>query len=112
MDSLERMLGMLARLGVVQAKDLAREMGVSQPTVSRLLGAAGDRVCRMGQTRATRYARTRTLPGLGTRLPLYRVRETGKVELFGTLHLLDRGLHWLSAPDGTGTLFEGLPPFA
>ncbi|HYO51366.1 type II toxin-antitoxin system HipA family toxin YjjJ [Archangium sp.] len=112
MDSLERMLGTLARLGVAQAKDLARELGVSQPTVSRLLGAAGDRVCRMGQTRATRYARTRTLPGLGTRLPLYRVLETGKVEPFRALHLLDRGLHWLSTPDGTGTLFEGLPPFA
>ncbi|WNG43085.1 type II toxin-antitoxin system HipA family toxin YjjJ [Archangium minus] len=112
MDSLERMLGTLARLGVAQAKDLARELGVSQPTVSRLLGAAGDRVCRMGQTRATRYARTRVLPGLGTRLPLFRVRETGKVEPFGTLHLLDGGRHWLSAPDGTGTLFEGLPPFA
>jgi DNA-binding transcriptional ArsR family regulator len=66
MDALERMLGTLARLGEAQAKDLARELGVSQPTVSRLIGAAGDRVCRMRQTRATRYARTRTLPGLGT----------------------------------------------
>lgn len=112
MDALERMLGTLARLGEAQAKDLARELGVSQPTVSRLIGAAGDRVCRMGQTRATRYARTRTLPGLGTRLPIYWVRETGKVEPFGSLHLLEGGRHWLSAPDGTGTLFEGLPPFA
>jgi DNA-binding transcriptional ArsR family regulator len=112
MDALERMLGTLARLGEAQAKDLARELGVSQPTVSRLIGAAGDRVCRMGQARTTRYARTRTLPGLGTRLPLYRVSEAGKVEPFGVLHLLEGGRHWLSASDGTGTLFEGLPPFA
>jgi hypothetical protein len=111
MDSLERMLGVLARLGVAQAKDLARELGVSQPTVSRLIGAAGDRVCRMGQTRATRYARTRTLPGLGTRLPLYRIGETGKVESVGVLHLLAGGRHWLGTLEGTGTLFEGLPPF-
>ena len=112
MDALERMLGTLARLGEAQAKDLARELGVSQPTVSRLIEAAGDRVCRMGQARATRYARTRTLPGLGTRLPLYRVSEAGKVEPFGALHLLEGGRHWLSVPGGTGTLFEGLPPFA
>ncbi|REG15431.1 serine/threonine protein kinase HipA of HipAB toxin-antitoxin module [Archangium gephyra] len=112
MDALEQMLGMLARLGEAQAKDLAQELGVSQPTVSRLIGAAGDRVCRMGQTRATRYARTRALPGIGTRLPIYRVHETGKVEPFEALHLLDGGRHWLSATDGRGTLFEGLPPFA
>ena len=91
MDALERMLGTLARMGEAQAKDLARELGVSQPTDLRLIGAAGDRVCRMGQTRATRYARTRTLPGLGTRLPLYRVNEAGRVEPFGALHLLKEG---------------------
>jgi HipA-like C-terminal domain len=112
MASLDQLLTVLARLDVAPAKDLARELGVSQPTVSRLIAAAGERVCRMGQTRATRYARTRELPGLGTRLPLYRIRESGKLEPLGELHLLAGGRHWLSAPDGTGTWFEGLPPFA
>jgi hypothetical protein len=112
MATLDQMLGTLARLGVAQAKDLARELGVSQPTVSRLLEVAGDRVCRMGQARATRYARTRVLPGLGTRLPVYRISETGKADPLGVLHLLDEGRHWFGAPDGTGRLFDGLPPFA
>lgn len=112
MASLEQLLGALARLGVARARDLARELGVSQPTVSRLIGVAGERVCRMGQTRATRYARTRTLPELGTRLPVYWINETGRVEPSGTLHLLADGRHWFSSPDDTGTLFEGLPLFA
>ena len=112
MTSLEQLLGVLGRLGVAQTKDLVRELGVSQPTVSRLLEAAGERVCRMGQGRTTRYARTRALPGLGTRLPLFRVQETGGIERAGELHLLAGGRHWLKAPDSIGTLFEGLPPFA
>ncbi|OJH34750.1 type II toxin-antitoxin system HipA family toxin YjjJ [Cystobacter ferrugineus] len=120
MSSLERMLGVLARLQVAQAKELASELGVSQPTVSRLIQEAGERVCRMGQTRATRYARTRSLPRLGTRQPLHRISETGKVERFGEMHLLEGGHHWftleqgrswLHLPEGTGALFEGLPPF-
>ncbi|HEX8435055.1 type II toxin-antitoxin system HipA family toxin YjjJ [Archangium sp.] len=112
MASLDQLLGTLARLGVTQAKHLAHELGVSQPTVSRLIQAAGDRVCRMGQGRATHYARTRALPDLGTRLPVYWISETGRLEPSGTLHLLDEGRLWFSAPDDTGTLFEGLPPFA
>lgn len=112
MTQLEQLLSVLGRLGVAQTKDLVRELGVSQPTVSRLLGAAGEHVCRMGQGRTTRYARTRALPGLGTRLPLFRVQETGHLERAGELHLLSAGRHWLKAPNGSGTLYEGLPPFA
>lgn len=112
MASVEQLLRALARLGVAQARDLARELDVSQPTVSRLLASAGEHVCRMGQGRATRYARTRALPGLGTRLPVYRIKATGEVERLRELHLLFEGHHWLQAPDGSGEWFEGLPSFA
>jgi hypothetical protein len=108
-DALLRELG---RLDQARAAELAVRLGVSQPTISRLLMAAGDRVCRMGTGRATRYALTRTLPTLGTRLPIYRVDETGKVQRYGDLHLLAHGHHWLQREDGPGAFFEGLPPFA
>jgi len=62
--STERLLALLASRGQARAQELAEALGVSQPTVSPLIQAAGDRVCRMGRTRATRYARTRALPGL------------------------------------------------
>ncbi|ATB29820.1 type II toxin-antitoxin system HipA family toxin YjjJ [Melittangium boletus] len=107
--STERLLALLASRGQAQAQELAEALGVSQPTVSRLIQAAGDRICRMGRTRATRYARTRALPGLGTSLPVHRIDEAGTCTLAGHLHLLSAGRHWYSETD---SLFEGLPPFA
>src|SRR4051812_48372933 len=111
MPSSEQLLQALGRLGVVRAGELASNLGVSQPTLSRLIKTAGDRVCRIGRARATRYARTRTLPGLGRQLPLYRVTEGGKSEGYGALTLLDGGQHLLEV-ESQGTLLEGLPPFA
>jgi DNA-binding transcriptional ArsR family regulator len=112
MATLEQLLATLARLETASAKELVRELGVSQPTVSRLLKASGERVCRMGRGHATRYTRTRELPGLGTHLPVYRIGEAGGVQPLRELHLLLGGGHWLAAPDGTGERFVGLPPFA
>jgi hypothetical protein len=56
--------------------------------------------------------RTRSLPSLGTQLPVYRVDEAGQVRPYGVLCLLTDGRHWLEREDGEGEGFEGLPPFA
>jgi hypothetical protein len=66
----------------------------------------------LGRGRASRYALTRSIPTLGTRLPVRRVDETGAIHPFGVIHLLAGGRHWLDRADGGGELFEGLPPFA
>lgn len=108
-DALLRELG---RMDQARAAELAVRLGVSQPTISRLLAAAGDQVCRMGSGRATRYACTRSIPGLSTRVPIHRVDETGRVHRYGELYLLAHGHHWLQQEDGPGVFFEGLPPFA
>ncbi len=112
MASMEQVLSVLGRLDKARASELAQQMGISQPTVSRLLIAAGDRVCRMGAGRATQYALTRSVFTLGTRLMVHRVDEQGAVHKHGTLHLLARGHHWLQLEAGPGAFFEGLPPFA
>lgn len=112
MASVEQLLSLLGRQATVRAGELALQLGVSQPTLSRLIAAAGERVLRMGRGRATQYARTRVLPGLGTRLPLHRVDEAGQVRPQGVLHLLAAGRHWLEHAEGEAELFEGLPPFA
>jgi hypothetical protein len=112
MGAVDQLLAVLGRLGQARASELAARLGVSQPTVSRLITAAGDRVCRMRAGRATQYASTRALSTLGTRLPLYQADETGKVHRYGELHLLAGGPHWLEQEDGSGVFFEGLPPFA
>jgi DNA-binding Xre family transcriptional regulator len=42
--------------GVVSAADLVDRLGVTRTTLSRLVAEAGDRVVRLGRTRATAYA--------------------------------------------------------
>jgi hypothetical protein len=99
----------LARVGVASAADLRSMLRVSPPTLSRLVARAGDEVCRMGRGRATRYARTRSIEGLGRRLPVFRIGEAGDATRLGTVHPLWGGRHWWELPDD-GQLFEGLPP--
>jgi len=108
----EQLLAALNLMGVVPASRLAAELGVSQPTISRLVAACGPRVCRMGRARATRYGRTRELEGLGSRLPVHRIDDAGRCLPWGQLTLIDGGATWVERTTGEATLFTGLPPFA
>ncbi len=104
------LLDLLARMRVAGAADLLAALGVSRATLSRLVAEAGvEQVCRMGRARATQYARTRSVEGLGHHVPLFRVSEVGAASVAGTLNLLWAGQHWLDRP-GEGGLFAGLPP--
>lgn len=109
MATLADLLEELAAHRVLRAETLAAALRVSRPTLSRLVAQAGDRVCRIGKTRATRYARTRVIEGLGRALPVFRVRETGEVAPEGRLHLLWEGQTCWDRPEGSA-LFTGLPP--
>jgi len=111
MPTLDALLSELARLGDASAKQLASALGVSQATSSRLLAKAGTRVCRIGRARATRYALSRSISGLGFRLPVRRVDQRGQIQSFGTLHLLANYRHWFQEEDGADVIFAGLPPF-
>jgi len=110
MASVEDLLAALARTGVTDGATLARLLGVSAPTLSRLVRRAEGRVLRMGRTRAARYAATRQLEGLGAELPVFRVDERGEAKPHGVLHLLARGSWHEHGADGA--LYEGLPPWA
>lgn len=104
------LLDALTRTLVARPADLRSSLGISQPRFSRLVAEAGEElVCRMGRGRATRYARTRSVRGLGHEVPLFRVSEAGAAAPCGTLHLLRGGQHWLEQAEG-GRLFAGLPP--
>jgi HipA-like protein len=109
MANVADLLGELVRVRIARPADLFSALRISPPTLSRLVAAAGEQVCRIGRARAVRYARTRAIEGLGRRLPVFRVSETGEATAFGTLHLLWEGQHWWERPDGGG-VFTGLPP--
>ena len=111
MSNINSLITETALRGVAGTKELAAALGASSSTVQRQIRAAQDRICTMGRGRATRYALRRSITGLGTELPIRRIDEQGQVEIYGTLHLLANYRHWLERPDGSGELFQGLPPF-
>ncbi len=106
---LEDLLEELARMRVARPPALQATLGISPPTLSRLVASAGEHICRMGRGRATQYARTRSIERLGRRLPVFKVSQSGEATASGTLHLLWEGQHWWERP-GAGELFTGLPP--
>jgi hypothetical protein len=100
----------LAVLGVAQPAALRSALRVSPPTLARLIASAGEDVYRFGKTRSLRYARTRTVEGLGRELPAFRISESGTPVPAGTMHLLWGSRVAWERPSGSVRVHEGLPP--
>jgi hypothetical protein len=99
--------------GPKSGKELTTRLGVSQPTLSRILAALGVQVVPLSRGRATRYARPRTVHGMTSLFPVYRVDESGNVRPIGRLQALVGGGYWWQAEDGDSEsrYFEQLPWF-
>lgn len=115
----EHLLAALRLRRVTSARELGAALGVSQPSISRALAAAGAQIVRIGQARRSRYAAVREVRGLGAHWPLYRIDESGQPHVFGELTALhgDGCLvtaattpDWLQGEFADG-LFPGLPWF-
>jgi hypothetical protein len=94
------------------AKTLTSELGISQPTFSRLWPEAGNDLCVLGAARSTRYAMTRPVRDLGSTLPVYRIDAMGATHQFCNLIVLAG--HWYAVQmsgSAATTLCEGLPYF-
>jgi hypothetical protein len=78
--------------------------------LSRIIARYPDQILRLGRTRGVRYGAYRSVPGIPSRVPVFRVGESGEPGRVATLHLLARGEHWLERQDGTGDFFAGVPP--
>lgn len=97
-----------ASSGPLSQSELAKRLGVSQATVSRVL-ANMPRGVRLGRGRATRFAVRRSVPGVDESLPIYRISQEAELISEGELiPLFDRGFAW-SRPDGTVEHFDGWP---
>lgn len=75
----------LLREGPQPARALYERLGVSQPTLSRMVGQLGVSILRFGKARQTQYALRRKI-GAHEKFPLFRVSVTGNLEQWGVLH--------------------------
>lgn len=92
------LLEILRRQPLISAAEIAERLKVSQPTVSRGIAALGDRIVRIGQTRATRYALVRDVGRLGHCWPFYRIDARGRPSALGKISSLQNG-HWFFSED-------------
>ena len=78
----------LARRAAAGASGLAEQIGVSVPTLHRLLQEIGGAVVTMGKARRARYALRRPLRGDLAELPVYEVDASGRAALLTHLALV------------------------
>ena len=106
----ELLLAALAS-GSCSRAELQARLGISQPTISRLVRAAGSRLAVLGRGPATRYGAARAIPRLGERIPIYRIDEQSRVHVLGALAPLMAGEFWCEFGERPGVLHPGLPHF-
>lgn len=111
MEKLNRILGILRKGGLLSGAEIRNDLGISQPTLSRLIREAGPRISRFGKAGATKYALPREIASLGQQQPIFRVDESGQPHKHGDLHFLAGESHWLERASGDNEFFSGWPPF-
>jgi hypothetical protein len=107
----------LARRSPASAADLAERLGVSVPTLHRLLQEIGAEVVAAGRARRTRHALRRPLRGDLTELPLYEVDAAGRAERVAQLALVHpqgscmdlAAAGWPVPEDARDGWWDGLP---
>jgi hypothetical protein len=93
-DRLWRRAATQLTLGPTSAPELTRLLGISQPSLSRLLSKHAGELLVTGSARATRYALRRAIPDVGTRIPVYEIDEHGAARQLALLHPAgERGFH-------------------
>ena len=103
-DSLRLRLAAGPSTGTQMAKDL----GISQPTATRALAAMGDEVLKLGQKKGTRYVLRDRSRGFDE-VPVYRVDAEGKLKALGVLSPVRPDGFVFSQTDGEQTHSDGLP---
>jgi len=111
MATVEALIFALQRRGIATARELAAELGVSQPTLSRLVtrARASAAVVSIGKARAARYAAVDPTTSFRGGVTVHRVDAEGRIAPFGRLVPLVGGSVFfgeLGAEDRTGTVRE------
>jgi hypothetical protein len=106
--------GLLAVLGdeALNAAELMQRLGCSQPTLSRLVRAAGAQVLTLGRAQQTRYARARPVQ-VEQPLPITRIDAQGQPHSSGVLHTIGllSGSRTAWVTQRNVQVYDGLPWF-
>ncbi|MES3014841.1 MAG: type II toxin-antitoxin system HipA family toxin YjjJ [Pseudomonadota bacterium] len=113
----DQLTTVLARRSAVGAAEIAGPLGVSIPTLHRMLQALGDAVVSTGKARRSRYALRRDLRGEMAPLPLYEVDSAGRAERLTALDLVRpqgsclplAGTGWPVPEESRDGWWDGLP---
>lgn len=102
--------------GTATGPQLQARLGISQPSVSRLLAPllADGTLVAVGAARARRYLLPRDVPGVGRQVAIHAVQADGSVRFFGTLYPLAGDGFWMDEADrehGRSARHDSLPWF-
>ena len=94
--------------GPKSGTQMAKNMGISQPTATRALAAMGNEVMKIGQKKGSRYALRDTGRGFGD-VPVFRVDAEGRLKELGVLTPVRPDGFVFMQTDGVQVHSDGLP---
>ena len=94
--------------GPKSGTQMAKEMGISQPTATRALAAMGGEVMKIGQKKGSRYVLRDTGRGFGD-VPVFQVDAEGKLRELGVLTPVRPEGFVFTQADGVQVHSDGLP---
>ena len=99
--------------GAATSAELQARLGVSQPTVSRVLAplVRSAAILKVGAARSQRYVAPRPVDRVGTDAPVVRIDAQGDAAQFGRIVTLQGGRCWMDEQEGPSALHDGLPWF-
>lgn len=106
----DKLVRLLMR-GPATSPAITDELGISQPTFSRLWATTKDGLA-LGAGRGRQYALRRPLPGVDSPIPVFRIGEDGLASPIGQLNPLQGGFYALTQLEASAfRLFQGMPFF-
>ena len=102
------LLSLRLAAGPKSGTQMAKEIGISQPTATRALAAMGDEVMKIGQKKGSRYVLRDAGRGFGD-VPVFQVDANGKLKALGVLTPVRPDGFVFTQADGVQVHSDGLP---
>lgn len=103
----DRLRSLLAH-GPAHSRQIIDYIGVSQPTLSRVIASMGPEIIRIGAARSIQYALRDTARGFAE-IQVYRISTAGQIHRLGLLLPVRPGGFVMLQEDGTALHSNGLP---